>query len=151
MPDTTTTTPATPATPATPPVDKAVLKEKMRVKVDEMFSVKQGDKETDPVIVERVNQIVNDAIAGMPEKPIQLSTEKPEEAMMKKLKKDVERMTASIQPPELADKIKGIPSAIEAAIAEGDKPVIPAAPGPANTVPTAPPAPEHQLQPYSAA
>jgi hypothetical protein len=144
MTDTATTTPATPTT---PPVDKAVLKEKMQVKVNEMFS----DEKTDPVIVERVNQIVNDAIAGMPEKLIQLSTEKPEEAMMKKLKKDVERMTASIQPPELADKIKGIPSAIEAAIAEGDKPVIPAAPGPANTVPTAPPAPEHQLQPYSAA
>jgi hypothetical protein len=131
----------TDTTTATPPVDKAVLKEKMRVKVNEMFS----DEKTDPIIVERVNQIVNDAIAGMPEKPAPPATEKPEEAMMRRLKEDVERMTASIQPPELADKIKGIPSAIEAAIVEGDTPAATPTPAPV------PAAPEHQLQPYSAA
>src|SRR4029077_4276504 len=108
--------------PVSKPVDKTVLREKMRVKVDEMFNIKEGDKETNPIIVERVNQIVNDAIASMPEQPMQVSTEKPEEAMLRKLKEDVERMSAGIQPPELADKLKEIPSAIEAAIAEGNKP-----------------------------
>ena len=91
-------------------MDKAAL----RLKIDEILNAKEGDKETDPIIAERVNQIANDALASMPEQP-EAVAEDPEEAMVARLKAQVEAIT---EPPELVEKLQAVVAAIEAAVAE---------------------------------
>lgn len=99
-------------------MDKVALK----AKIDEILNAKEGDKETDPFIAERVNQIANDAIASMPEQPEQASD--PEKAMMEKLKAQVETIK---EPPELVEKLQAIVATIETAVTEDAKKPVPQA------------------------
>lgn len=99
-------------------MDKVAL----RTKIDEILNAKEGDKETDPFIAERVNQIANDAIASMPEQPEQSSD--PKEAMVEKLKAQVEAIK---EPPELVEKLQAVVAAIEATVTEDAKKPVPQA------------------------
>jgi predicted transcriptional regulator len=102
--------------PVEKPIDKVALRERMRLKIDEMFS---KDDKADPIVVERINQIINDAVASMPEAPKEPSTEKPEDGMTRRLKERVETLKANSDvKPELAEKLDEIAAAVEAALSE---------------------------------
>jgi hypothetical protein len=115
--------------PVEKPVDKVALGERLRLKIDEMFS---SDDKADPIVVERLNQIANDAVASMPVAPKEPFAEKPEEGMTRRLKEQIETLKANSDvKPELAEKLDQIVAAVEAAVSEvkaGDpvKPVEPA-------------------------
>jgi hypothetical protein len=126
MTDTTTTKPVE------KPVDKAALKQKLSVKINEMFG---KDDKADPIVVERVNQIVNDAVSSMPDTPKEPSAEKPKDALIRRLKEQVEAVKAGSDPKsELVKKIDQVVAAVEAAMSESAAakppvaPVTPAAP-----------------------
>lgn len=89
-------------------MDRAAL----RLKIEEILN---NDPEINPIIAERVNQIANDAIASMPEQPVEASRGNPKEEMVKRLKARVETIT---EPPELVEKLQAVVAEIEAAVAE---------------------------------
>ena len=55
-------------------MDRAKLEAKLKEKINELFG---SDAEADPVVVERANQIANDAVASMPPEPPKSPEDKP--------------------------------------------------------------------------
>lgn len=117
---------------------------KLKLKVEEMLN---KDDKTDPIVVERVNQIFNDAIAGMPPEKLQEPVkEKPEELLVRRLKEQIEAVKVkSDASSETSKKLKEILALVESAPAAGatgatGAPIPPAA-APIPSVPPAAPKP----------
>jgi hypothetical protein len=86
--------------------------QKLKAKVNEALD---NEKDLKPEAAERVNQIVNDAIVGMPpEKDV--PQEKSEVALAKKLKMQIDAAVANSDiTPELAAKLEAIFAEVEKA------------------------------------
>lgn len=107
-----------------PMPDNLTLGEKLKLKVNEVLD---SEKDLDPIAAERVNQIVNDAVAGMP--PETPAEPKPELAMAARTKAQLEAsVAAGTIPKELAAKVEGLLGDVETAYKAGPVPVQPAEP-----------------------
>jgi hypothetical protein len=96
---------------------KLTKEQKLKLKVAEALN---DEKDLPPPAAERVNQIVNDAIASMPPSQKILVEEKSGAALARKLKAQLEAAVAGgAIPKELAEKIESIVASVEA---EGDAP-----------------------------
>lgn len=111
------------ATKKTEPMDENLtLGQKLKIKVNEALD---SEKDLDPIAAERVNQIVNDAIAGMP--PETPAEPKPELAMAARTKAQIEAaVAAGTIPKELAAKVEGLLGDIETAYKAEPTPPAPA-------------------------
>lgn len=108
-----------------PMPDNLTLGEKLKLKVNEILD---SEKDLDPIAAERVSQIVNDAVAGMPLANTEVA-EKPELAMVAKTKAQLEAsVAAGTIPKELAAKVEGLLGDVETAYKAGPVPVQPAEP-----------------------
>lgn len=109
--------------PTTKPVDPATdpnltLGQKLKIKVDEAIN---SEKDLDPIAAERANQIMNDAVAGMPVSPPTTDVA-PELTMAQKTKVQLDAAVSSGSIPEgLAKKLEGLLSDIEAAYKPKEK------------------------------
>ena len=117
-------------------MDKVARLAKLREKISEMF---EGDDKADPVVVERVNQIANDAVASMPEAPPKEEpVQDPKDVMLERLKERVEAIKASTDvSDELKAKLDQVASAVEAVLAEEEAPASAEAPNPFEQSPAA--------------
>jgi hypothetical protein len=89
------------------------LAQKLKAKVNEALD---SEKDLKPAAAERVNQIVNDAIAGMPLLPT--TDAAPELTMAQKMKTQVDACVANGDiSPELAAKLESLAADVEAAYA----------------------------------
>jgi len=113
--------------------EKLSLGEKLKIKVSEALD---SEKDLDPIAAERVNQIVNDAVASMPATPVEA---KPELTMAEKAKVQIEAaVAAGTIPKELGSKIEGLLGDVETAYKAEPVP----APAPAAQPHAAQPAPK---------
>lgn len=89
----------------------------MRTKINEMMD--NADPAIDPVIVERINQIVNDAVAGMPPEDTAEKTkvkERPAVVMLRKLRTQIDAMIANGTKEEETARLNEIYGIIESAV-----------------------------------
>jgi hypothetical protein len=104
----------------------------MRAKVNEEFSNETEDF-TPPIVVERINQILNDAVAGLPTKKIEPA---PEVDVMERARQQIKDALANMNvSEEVASKVTGVVG--EPAEKPEEKPVPVKEPAPAVAPPPA--------------